>query len=242
MWLVLCERGDRDALWAYRGLAARGLVPLELVTGDALVAARRWEHRLGPEGASIEVELADGRAIRGEEVRGVLNRLVGIPVERLARAAPADKEYATEELHAFFLSWLVALPCRVLNRPVPQGLSGAWLERSEWLTLAGRAGLSTPSYRRTSVRSSGQRIGGDGTARSVIVVGERALGPPAPRAVVAGCGRLARLAGAEILGVDFRVGAGRWVFHAATPLPALRRGGGRLLDLLVAALRGPEET
>jgi hypothetical protein len=118
---------------------------------------------------------------------------------------------------------------RVLNRPTPQGLSGPWLERSEWLMIAAQAGLPTPVYR------SGSRPARSGPARSIIVVGRNALGPPAPREVVAGCGRLARLARTAILGVDFD---GAWLFAGATPLPSLRRGDERMLDLLAAALRG----
>jgi hypothetical protein len=245
MWLVLCERDDRDALWAHGGLVARGLTPVEFVTANDLVAARRWEHTLGADGMSIGVELGDGRVIEGDAVRGALNRLVGIPPEPLERAARADREYATQEIYAFFLSWLAVLPGRVLNTPSPQGLSGRWLEHSEWLTLAHRAGLRTPRFRRSNtgggvLRDSRRTLGR--TRQLVIVVGDRALGPPAPDHVAAGCARLSQLTGAAILGVEFTVGDGQWIFYRATTLPALRRGGERLLDLLADALLGPSNS
>lgn len=209
------------------------------MTADLLLGARRWEHRLGATGVSIELELVDGRAIHGQRVRGVLNRLIGVSPGHVARSVPADREYASQELHAFFLSWLAGLPGRVLNPPSPQGLSGAWLDSSEWLLLAARAGLPTPAYR-SAAQGVAQHVGAD-AARSVIIVGRQALGPPAPPAVVAGCGRLGRLARTPILGVDFRVvGDERWSFVGATPLPELRRGGERMLDLLAAALRDAE--
>jgi hypothetical protein len=214
----------------------RGFPALELVTSDELLGARRWEHRLSQDDASIEIELADGRAIHGDAIRGVLNRLLGVSPAQLPGAATADREYASEELYAFFLSWLESLSGRVLNPPSPQGLSGAWLDSSEWLLLAARAGLPTPVYRQGARELSQPSRAGD--RRSVLVVGSRALGPPAPPEVVAGCGRLARLAKLAILGLDFRVAAGeRWTFVSATPLPALRPGGERLLDLLARALR-----
>jgi hypothetical protein len=183
----------------------------------------------------VAVELRDGRSFRGDRLSGVLNRLVAVGPSQLPRAAPADREYASQELYAFFLSWLTAVPGRVLNQPSPQGLSGPWLERSEWLVLAARAGLPTAPYRHSARSARAYRPAAP--QRTVVVVGRRALGPLAPREVVAGCGRLARLTRTAILGVDFRVEAGRtWVFAGATPLPELRRGGERLVDLLAAAL------
>jgi hypothetical protein len=235
-WLVLCERGDHDAEWVFRGLSRRGFDALELVTADDLLGARRWDHRLGAHEPSIEIELSDGRLIDGASVHGVVNRLVAIAPRDVARGAHADREYASQELYAFFLSWLAGLPGRIMNSPSPQGLCGAWLDRSEWLLLAARAGLPTPVFRSAARRLPRRPPGG--ARRRVIVVGRRALGPPAPAAVVAGCGRLARLSRTAILGVDFRVSAeDQWSFASATPLPALRSGGERLLDLVAAALR-----
>lgn len=241
MWLVLSERGDVDAQWAQRGLLARRLAPVELVTVDELVAARRWEHRLGGERDTVTIELSDGRVIEGGRIRGALNRLIAIPSSLVERAVPTDREYATQELYAFFLSWLASLPGRILNPPTPQGLSGCWLERSEWLVLAASAGLDPGSHRWSS---NGNRAGStpsaDARRRTILVIGDRALGPPGvPTTVVAGCGRLARSLHLTILGVEFLVGEdGRWMFRDATTVPALRRGGEKALDLLAVALDG----
>ena len=246
MWLVLCERGDLAALWASRGLAARGLEPLEVVSADALAYALRWEHRLDSAGASVEVRLADGRTIGGGRVRGVLNRLVSLPDGHLAAAAPPDREYARQELSAFFLSWLNALPAPVLNRPTPHGLSGPWLRLSEWLALAHEAGLPTPAVRWGSSdgydESRPERAPVRPPLVSVVVVDGGVVGRPVPPAVAAGCRRLAKLSGTDVLGVELGTGsARRWTFAAATPLPDLRVGGGRLLDRLAAALARSHE-
>lgn len=241
MWLVLCERRDLAALWAYRGLSRRGFDPLELVSADVLACALHWEHRLGADGVRTELTVAGGRTIRSEEVRGVLNRLVAIPDDHLRGAPAAERAYATQELFAFFVSWLNGLGSRVLNRPVPQGLSGPWLRLSEWLALAARAGLSTPPYRRTSRQSPA--FGYEpppvaGRLRTVLVVDGGVVGERVPSSVEAGCVRLSELAGTAILGVDFgRNGDERWAFAGATPLPELRGGGERALDLIAAALR-----
>jgi hypothetical protein len=242
MWLVLSERGDLDAQWAQRGLLARRFEPVELVTVDELVAARRWEHRLGVEHGTVTIELSDGRVIEGGQVRGALNRLVAIPSSLVERAVPTDREYATQELYAFFLSWLAALPGRILNDPTPQGLSGCWLERSEWLVLAAAAGLDPGSHRWSSNgnRAGSARPSAVAQRRTILVIGDRALGPPGvPTTVVAGCGRLARSLHLTILGVEFLVEEdGRWTFGDATTVPVLRRGGERALDLLAVALDG----
>jgi hypothetical protein len=230
MWLVLCERADLDAHWAAAGLVRRGLEPIELVHADELAAATRWQHRVGPDGCSVTVELVDGRTLSSAEIRGTLNRLVQTPSAPLLRAAPGDREYAREELHAFALSWLAALPGPVLNRPTPQGLSGPWLHRSEWLALAARAGLATPPFRSDDAESEGR---GRSPAASVIVVGAKAFGPPGVPALADACGRLARLVGAALLEVAFDPDG---LFAAATTLPALRPGGDPLLDALAGAL------
>jgi hypothetical protein len=230
MWLVLCDRTDHAALWAHRGLAARGLEPLELVTADALAYALRWEHRVGAAGASVLVELGDGRRIDGGSVRGVLNRLVAVPDGHLALAREADRDYARQELHAFFVSWLTCLPGRVFNRPTPHGLCGSWRHRSEWLALAAAAGLATAPFRMNGDAPDGGFVA---PSRTVVVVGGEALGAELPAAVRAGCVRLARLAGADVLGVELGPD-GR--VTGATPLPDLRLGGERALDLLAEAL------
>jgi hypothetical protein len=231
MWLVLCDRTDHAALWAHRGLAARGLEPLELVTADALAYALRWEHRVGSSGASVRIELGDGRRIDGGGVRGVLNRLVAVPDGHLALAREADREYARQELFAFFVSWLACLPGRVVNRPTPQGLCGSWRHRSEWLALAAAAGLETVPFRMNGDAPGGGFIA---ASRTVLVVDGEALGVGLPAPVRAGCVRLAALAGEAVLGVEL---AADGLVTGATPLPDLRLGGGRALDLLAEALR-----
>ena len=246
MWLVLCPRTDSSALWAYQGLAARGLAPLELVSAEALACALHWEHRVGPGGATVAITLADGRTIRAEMVRGVLNRLVTVPPEHLLLAAPSDREYAAQELNAFYMSWLHALPAPVLNRPTAQGLSGAWRHMSEWAWLAARAGLPAAPYRQSSrdpLPEGGTTglLAPDAPVRTVVVVGGRTCGA-APAGVLEGCRRLAALAGTPLLGVELGQGAaGPWTFAGATPLPDLRAGGEALLDALYATMTGSAE-
>jgi hypothetical protein len=230
VWLVLCERGDADARWAADGLRRRGLEPLELVHADELAAAG-WEHRVGRDGDSVSAVLRDGRILRSADVAGALNRLVAAPAPQLVRAAGADRAYARAELDAFALSWLAALPGRVVNRAGPQGLSGPWLHRSEWLVLAARAGLATRPYRS---RPDGVKAPGAVPACTVTVVGARAFGPPGSRGLARACGRLARLLGVSLLEVALD---GDGAFAGATTLPRLQTHGDALLDALAGTLR-----
>lgn len=241
MWLILCSAHDAVAEWARRGLASRGLAPLEVVYAEALPYGLRWEHRIGEAGAYVGFELRDGRRITSDGLRGVLNRLTHLPTQHLSMLP--DQEYISQELTAFSMSWLYALPCPVLNRPTAQGLCGPWLHVSEWVTLAARAGLPTPVYR----QGGGDLIDETKTERTlfpretttgVVVVGGRVFGPRVfTREMEEGCVRLSALVSMPLLGVEFGRGEdGEWQFASATPLPDLSAGGEPLLDALAEEL------
>lgn len=245
MWLVLCPSNDLAALWAYQGLKSRGLAPLELVSAEMLAYALRWEHRLSTKSMSVEITLADHRTIRSDAVRGILNRLSSVPQEQFERAGSADRNYAAEELTAFYMSWLCAMPQPVLNRPTAQGLSGSWRHLSEWVWMARKVGLPTFPYRQTG---SDKRVDGQGRGplvseetrvKTIIVVGGDLAGASAPPDILEGCRRLAKLSGTALLGIEFVAGPQSvWSFAGATPLPDLRLGGAVLLELLASALVG----
>lgn len=239
MWLVLCGANDLPALWAARGLEARGLHPLEIVTAEVLAYNRRFVHRLATSQQSINVMLADGRVIDSATICGTLNRLQLVPFEHLHSANATDRQYAEQELYALFLSWLNGLPGPVLNQPTPQGLSGAWRHLSEWMWIAAQAGLSTMPYRQSDAHSALlPNALSRAATRSIIVVKDKCFGPIAPPTVTVGSVRLADLSKTSLLGVDFQITpTGDWIFMNATPLPDLRLGGEALLDVLANTLR-----
>lgn len=234
MFLVLCSSNDHAARWAFDGLAQLGIAPIELITSEDLAYSRFWEHRVGVAPSSIRIGLPDGRTISSSCVTGVLNRLLSAPQELVNCAQPADRDYATQELSSFYLSWLRALPGTVINRPTPQGFCGRWRHASEWSFLARRAGLPAPSYKQTvddqpehgfhSFAPQGAQV------ESVIVLRGRVFGSSLPEETLAACSRFADLAESEILGIDlFRASDGRWNFSTATPYPELTLGGQPLL-------------
>ena len=237
MWLVLCTTDDLSALWAARGLTARGLQPVEVVTAEALAYNRCFEHRLLGGRSSVKITLADGRVIDSATIRGTLNRLQVIPGSHL-RTNSKDRQYAEQELYALYLSWLYALPGKMLNRPTPQGLSGEWRHPSEWVWLANQAGLKTAPYGQSNFRAapSLQQLP-PAAVQTIIVVDGICCGAAAPREVMAGCSRLSGISATKLLGVDFEVTPDEdWIFSKATPFPDLRLGGDKLNDALAQAL------
>jgi hypothetical protein len=247
MWLIFCESNDISALWAFHGLKARGLKPIKIISSEMLACSLRWKHRLGTEGASIEISLADDSSIRSDKIYGVLNRLQTIPSAHL-RANPADREYAIQELYAFFLSWIHALPSPVLNPPTPQGLSGQWRHASEWVVLANNAGLPTLDYRQSShgeidiAALRGSLVPRGTIVETVIVVDGNVVGSKIPPAIAKSCICLAKMAETPLLGIEFSHNPSfHWTFAGATPLPNLRLGGQAVLDVLAKVLQGERE-
>jgi hypothetical protein len=241
VYLVLCYEWDIPGLWAYRKLRNTGLAPIELVTAPQLALAQTWEHCLGDEGISLKISLHDGRLFDSSDIRGVLNRLTSIPQDLIGHAVAEDREYASGELTAFYLSWLSSFRC-VINRPTPQGLAGAWRHRSEWALLAARAGLDAPLYRQSSASRPedgyGSFASSDDTVTNVIVLKDELFGAPVPRDVAEACGKLAASAESDLLGIDLLdSGNGKLAFAHATPVPDLTLGGDDLIKGLARTLQ-----
>ena len=242
MWLVLCHSDDLAAIWAYHGLKQRGLDPLELISAEELASSLRWEHRVNSEGASVEIELADRRRIRSQQVRGTLNR-IRLPQAPFWRSAdPKDREYVAQEMHALYVSWIYSLPGLVLNPATAEGICGAWRNEAIWTRLAEQAGLPIRPFHRDSAGRAEQPQGSPGRRRTVVVAAGTSTDETAPTAVAKGCLRLSELAETPLLGVDFDVTAGsEWLFAGATPFPDLRLGGEAVLDALAIALSSSKQ-
>lgn len=233
---MVCEETDLAAFWAAERLRSRGL-PVEVVTGADLAAAERWEHRLGRSGTTFALTFAGGeRCLHSQEVGGVLNRLSFLPSAWLLRIGGPDREYAIQEMHALYLSWLHALPGPILNRPTPQGLCGNWRHPSAWAFLAAQAGLAVPLYRQSSEDDPAEtwQAATEPPLATVLVVGERIIASPVvPEDQHEACRRLARAAGTALLGINFTPVAGDgWGFSGASVMPDLIRGGEPLADAL----------
>ncbi len=229
-------------MWVYRELKRRGLAPIEIISPEVLVRALNWEHRLGADGISFRIRLANNLIITEANTRGVLNRLTYIDAQLFAVQDHTERLYATQEMTALFMSWLTALRCPVLNRPVAQGLSGSWGHPSEWTMLAAAAGLPTYAYRQTASHPAPEQANGDTAGvpvQTVFVVEGRVVsqGLCVPPAIVEACCRLAAHVRVNLLGIELALDHA-WTFVGATPQPDLRHGGVGVLDALVSALGG----
>lgn len=244
MWLVLCDARDAAAAWAGQQLRARGLQPLEILSADQLALSDFQEHRLeGRSGWTLRLRTEAGLQVDGAGLKGVLNRLYTVPIAHWRQAPEADQSYVQQELVAFFLSWLFALRCPVINRPTPQGLCGQWRMESEWAWLARQAGLPVAPYRQTSrdrideARGARRLVPEGALVRTVVVAGGRVIGPALSPAIAEACVRLAELAGTALLGIDFVSHVQQpWSFAGASPTPDLRVGGEALISALLGAL------
>jgi hypothetical protein len=244
MWLVLCEPYDFDAHWAAEGLRARRLTPLELITTHDLAGATHWVHRLGAGETIVEIALADGRTLDSRRVRGVLNRLFAPSPRHLTLLRTKDREYATQEWAALYVSWLYALPGQVINRASPNGLCGRWRNNSEWLCLAAQAGLPTvplilrwPPPPETGGELLTPLVPSKTLTRLILMVDGRPLDCSMPPSVMEGCRRLAELTRLRLLGVELAVTqASPWTFAGVQVCPPLQAGGRSLLDALAYAL------
>ncbi len=240
MILVLCEETDVSALWAADALRMRGLAP-RVVTGAELAGAETWDHRVGTAGADCEIRLADGSRLRGSDTRGVLNRLSYLPAAWLRRYGGPDRDYALQEMHAFYLSWLHALPGPMLNPPTPQGLAGNWRHPSAWTALAVQAGLAVRAYCQTSNDDPALPWQATQATARLVVVGAHVVGPAAlVERNEAACLRLSQAAGAPLLGIDFTPDpAEGWQMTGATVMPELAGIGAAMHQTALAdALAG----
>lgn len=241
VWLVFCESTDVVGLWAFLGLKRRGLEPIHVILPEELTFGAHYSHRLSSTQAEVEIKLRDGRNILGSQVSGVLNRLLGIPSDFVDQVQESDRSYIREELHAFFMSWMFALSCPVLNPPSEFFLCGEWYDLSEWIWLARQAGLVSTPYKSSS-RHEAKWVFDYGESflpvkQNALVIGRRVIAPGAPEEIAQGCYRLSSIVGMPILGIDFTITPnGEWLFSGASPAPDLRLGGELALDALVMAL------
>ncbi|HKF59552.1 MAG TPA: hypothetical protein VKJ45_29195 [Blastocatellia bacterium] len=238
MWLILCSPYDQSGVWAYHGLKLRSREPVELVTTEMLACAVRFEHRVGTDGSSLNIELADGRTISSRNVKGTVNRVLQVPD---IFAGSPDRDYATQELTALLMSLLYCLPGLVLNPPTPQGLSGRWRHPSEWAVLAHGCGLATRTYSQSSRSPDNgvywQNWGSSNRMQSAIVLGHRVFPRSLPAGLADGCRTLAAVSETPLLGLDFvQTDEGGWIFAGASPCPDFVSAGEEFLDGLAEEL------
>lgn len=239
MWLVICDPHDAAALWAARGLRARGLTPLELVAPMELACAERFELRIGGVGpAEAQATLASGLHLCSASVRGCLNRCTPLPHPMLLRLGPIDRDYLQAEWEAVLLAWLGAFDetSAIVNAAQPWALGGRAIHPLSWAGLAQRAGLDTPPARCGASGPEAPRPDLDDRLTTHLVMGGRTF-PPAPKPCEAALQRLQQASGLRLLGATLaHRSAASPRFCGGDAMPDLRLGGEPFLDLLASEL------
>jgi hypothetical protein len=245
MLVVLCHPDDASALWLGRELETIG-TETAVVSVEQLVYSRSITHILTASSEHGTIRLADGRVLRPEAVSGLINRVRYVPTQHFTNAAPADREYATAELHAFLLAWLTSIAGRVLNPARPLALGGGNTDLTAVRHYAATAGLPTRPWRDSTRDAdiSSTEAWPDPFARSrapithvVSVLDGRVIGPILPAAVQAGCRRLAAYLGTPLLQVAFsRIAGDGFEFAHATPMVDFQFGGRPLAAAIARAV------
>ena len=132
-----------------------------------------------------------------EDLRAVYTRLSAVRDIHLSHVRSPDRAYVAEEMHAFLVAWLTALPCRVINRATPQCLAGPAWTWEQWSILAGRLGFRVHTTRRTADNLAPACFPPD--SRVVHVIGNRCWGEA--NRLGDRLAALARAAGVDVMSV-----------------------------------------
>jgi hypothetical protein len=160
-----------------------------------------WNQLLPVTGNSAAV--IERKLVSHQEISGVLTRLPCIFATELTDIVPADRSYVAAEMTSFLLFWLSQLTCPMLNRPTPICLCGPYWRREKWLHAAAEAGIPVQPVRRlASMKTGFSEKGVLPVTTTLTVVGSRVFGE-SELCLHQQALRLARLAGVDLLSVDF---------------------------------------
>lgn len=210
MLVILAKREDSGAAW----LADRWRDHDAVVVSPADLSQPGWTYHVGsPRLSRMRI---GGRAVREEEVSGVLVRMASVGIEDLDHIMPSDRAYVAAEMSAFLLAWLSSLDCPVLNRPTAQSLGGPAFQPEHWVHLASSLGIPTTPVRRDSVTANATFA--DVPGCELTVVGTTCFGD-GDRTLTERARLLAENAGTDLLSVRFSGSSPKGKLASASPWP-----------------------
>lgn len=213
--LILASATDDSARalaqrWASSG--ARLLLPQDLLRAG-------WQYHLGHIRDSVSV--ADGERFSAGDLGGVLTRISSISPHELIEVAPEDRSYIAQEINAFLVAWLSALPIPVVNRPTPICLSGPSWSHGQWVHAAANAGMrATPARRIAPGVAHEPYLPLSGTPMVITVVGKNCVGI-ADSVLRSHARKLAVASSTALLSVTFSGGGRDATFLSASTSPDL---------------------
>ena len=232
MILVLAEGADRAAVAFADDLA--GVTAASLFTCRDLAEQPFALRHPDLDGSALT---AGGRTIPLADLRGVINLLPAVLPGELLFYPPEERDYQSAELHALLTALLSILPCRVVNRATPAGLTGPFNNPLGWHHLARRLSIPTAPLTIDSAAFVNPFTPPAGSERTEVGYLAGSLfapsGTEADRHTVA----LARAAGAEYLRATYIWLDGRLALHSAGTVPDVRDPTGHraLIELLARA-------
>lgn len=145
-----------------------------------------------------------GCPLDARDIGAVITRLPWVSEHDLGHIVPADRAYVAAEMNAFLLSWLIELPCPVLNRPTPTCLSGPYWRQEKWVHIAAQLGIPvTLVHRQSALRTTPPGLPElPMESVTVTIVGQRHCGFVDPT-LVKQARWLADVAGVDVLSVQF---------------------------------------
>lgn len=238
MILFIAEPGDFSALWLVAWLRDQTSVEIRVVTPLQLACAQEIAFEMSSRTAHSCFRLSVDDTLDSAKMCGVVNRMAVVPGAIAERAANADRQYATDELHAFFLGWLASLECPVLNPPSPECLSGPWHSDIVCRAMASEAGLG-PDGLRLRIEdeppmAESQPVPASATRH--FVLDSRLIGPLVSARTRDALIQFAQLWGGRLLQVDTVSMGDRRAIHSATSLVDFRSGGPLLARAVLTAL------
>ncbi len=189
MNLIICHPTDNEAIWVHSQLKKYG-VNSTLLTVEELLMAKKWTQHVNNEQDTFEIETKAGLLINNKNLNFVLNRSQYATSPIWTKAQKTEQDYVNAEMNAMFYSWLyqVALVTKLFNAPQGYGLSGVFMDSTEWARFANLAGFVISNKSTNS--------------KKVLVIAEKVIGQNISKALAQKCIQLSKIINAPILEIE----------------------------------------
>jgi hypothetical protein len=238
MNIVICHPADYPAIAFYRYCNSLKKGSFDLINADVLTCAFKWNFTLKNEGnTGLEILLHNGKTLSLKSTGSVFNRMQYVNLGMWNYAKPEEKDYITQELYSFFVSWLFSFKGRITNIPSPQSLFGAHLEPIAWRKSAADLGINVKETLSCETEAGRER---KKLKKYAYVIGNKTCGYIPPNTAPESLTALALENNVDFLEVEFESSKGEWEFVNATSLPLSFHNDNTVLKILYEHLTGKE--
>jgi hypothetical protein len=237
MILIIAEPTDKAALWLGAALTGFTNTRVQIITPSQLSYAPAVSHWLTTSEVDLSFKLANGTNLQAQQVVGVINRMIVLPLAHLQRAQLREFTYAQGELYAFALGWLSTLTCPVLNPPTPEALCGSAYSFINTQHYAISAGLACRSVSLTPDHPD-PAFGSPTETQIHVVFDDQVIGPIVSIRDRDTLIQFARLWGRRMVQIETEMAGGERRFVAATSLIDFPRAGNLLVRAIARVFEG----